>query len=52
VHVVNRHELDRAEPTVDSTDQLVDTSSQVLVFLDVLSRWDSELDKNDLFVSD
>jgi len=48
VHEVNRHELDRSEATVDSSDELVDRRSQVLVLLDVLTGGNSELDEDDL----
>ena len=51
VHVVDRHELDGSESSVDSTDQLVDTGTQVLVLFDVLSGWDGELNQYDLNVS-
>jgi hypothetical protein len=48
VHEVNRHELDRSESTVDSTDELVNGRAQVLVLLNVLTRGNSELDEDDL----
>lgn len=48
VHVVDRHELDSPEATVDFTDKFVHYSAEVLVFFDILTRGNGELDKNDL----
>lgn len=48
VHEMNRHEVDSAESTVDTSNKLVHRGAKVLVLLDVLSRWYCELCKNDL----
>ena len=43
VHEVDRHELDGAEATVDSSHQLVDVRAQVLILLDILTRGHGDL---------
>lgn len=43
----HRTPLDRPEPPVDPSDELVDRRSEVLVLLDVLARWDGNLDEHD-----
>ena len=48
MHEVDRHELDRSESTVDSSHELVDRRSQVLVLLDVLTGRDGELNEDNL----
>jgi hypothetical protein len=40
--------LDRTEPAVDPTDELVYARAEILVFLDVLARGDGELHEDDL----
>lgn len=48
MHEVNRHELDRPEPTVDPPNELVDRRAKVLVLFDILARGNGDLDENDL----
>lgn len=48
VHKVDWHELHSTESAIDSTDELIDRRSKVLVLLDILSRRNSQLDENDL----
>jgi hypothetical protein len=48
VHEVDGHKLDSSEPTVDAPDKLVDCGPQVLILFDILTGWNSELDKNNL----
>ena len=45
---MNRSKLDGPESPIDAPDKLVDTSSEVLVFLDVLPGRNSQLDEYDL----
>ena len=47
MHKVNRHKLDRAEASIDATDEFVDCGAQILVLFDVLTRRHSELCKDD-----
>jgi hypothetical protein len=42
------HELDSPETSIDTTDKLVDSCTQILVLLYVLSGGDSKLHKDDL----
>jgi hypothetical protein len=44
---MNRHPIDRSEPPVDPTDQLVDRRTQVLILFDVLTRRDGDLYEDD-----
>jgi hypothetical protein len=48
MHKVYRHKLDSTETSVDTTDQLVDGCTQILVLLDVLSRGHGKLNKDNL----
>ena len=48
MHVVNGHEFDSAESSIDSSDELVDASPEVLILLHILSRRDGQLDEHDL----
>jgi hypothetical protein len=48
MHKVYRHKLDSAETSVDAADEFVYSCAQILVFLDILSRWHSELCEDDL----
>jgi len=43
-----RHKLDGAETSVDATDELVDSCTQILVLLDILSGRHGELHKDNL----
>jgi hypothetical protein len=45
---VYRHELDSPEASIDTTDKLVDSCTQILVLLYVLPGGNSELRKDDL----
>ena len=45
---MNGHELDRAETSVDASNELVDCRAQVLVFLDILARGYGKLRKDNL----
>ena len=48
MHKVYRHEIDRSETSIDATDKLVNSCTQVLVLLDVLSGGNSKLRKDNL----
>jgi hypothetical protein len=48
VHEVDWHELDRAKTPVDAANKLVHRGSEVLVLLYILTRWNCELDQDDL----
>ena len=45
---MDRHKLDRAKASVDTTDEFVDRRAQILILLDVLARWHGELHEYDL----
>ena len=45
---VNGHELNRAKSSIDSANQLVDHSTQVLVLFHILPRGNSDLNQNNL----
>ena len=47
MHEMDRHELDRAEPAVDPTDQLVHRPPQALVLFHVLPGRHGHLDEHD-----
>jgi hypothetical protein len=48
VHKVDRHELDSPETPIDAANKFVDCRPQVLILFDILTRWDSELNKDNL----
>lgn len=43
---MNRHEFNSAKTTVDTTDEFVDDGTEILVFFDILTRRDGDLDKD------
>jgi hypothetical protein len=51
MEVVDRRVVNSTESTIDLSDQLIDTSSQVLVLFHILPRRDSQLNKYDLDIS-
>lgn len=48
VQIMNRCVVDSTESTVDLTDELVDTCSEILILFDILSRGNGQLDQNTL----
>jgi hypothetical protein len=48
MHVVNGHEFDGTESSVDLSDEFVDYRSEVLVLFDVLPGRNGELHEDDL----
>jgi hypothetical protein len=48
VHEVDRHEVNGAEATINAAHELVHDAPEILVFLHILPRGNSELDKNNL----
>lgn len=51
VHEVNRHEVHRSEPAVNTADEFVNNRSQILVLFNILPRRHSELSQNNLVVT-
>jgi len=45
---VYRHELDSSEPSIDTTNELVDSCAQILVLLHILSGGNSKLHEDNL----